>query len=183
MLDFIAIRDAIQAGLQGYLRGAYPGILVVFANSGMPAPRRPYVAMNFTSPYIPEPGQAGMHMEIVPYDPARWGHNPPKDFESDVQHTRRTQPEMVCSFTVYDNDQDRAPAIGLTAIRYFDVDGYAALKAQGIIPAEIMALQNRDVYLVDAWERRVGFDVRFRVSTAISHYSDTIETVDVRQKP
>ncbi|MDD5484055.1 MAG: hypothetical protein PHP98_10495 [Kiritimatiellae bacterium] len=182
MLDFAAVRNNIQAGLQAYLREAYDGILVVFVNPEAPEPPQPYITMNFTSLYIPEPGRAPEFEEIVPYDPSRWGHDPPKDFESDVRITRRSNDEMVCSFTVHAADRDQSHAIGLAAIRWFEVDGYGWLKNRGIIPAEIMALTSRDAYLIDAWQRRVGFDVRFRVTSSIARYSDTIETADIQRK-
>lgn len=167
MIDFVTLRNYIRKGLQAYLRNedGYEEILVVQFNPDAPEPPKPYLTMNFTSPFIP----GGVEIEEV----ANKG--------DDVQYTRYSNDTMSSSWNVYSDDIDEAHKIALMAQRWFIYDGRDYLKGKDIVVVEWTGIQNRDIFVVDAWERRLGFDTIFRVLSKIEKTVSTIETVDIKE--
>ncbi len=182
MIDFAAFRNNIRTGLQTYLRNYYAGILVIQINpdAGKPKnpatnkPALPYMTMNFTSPYIPEGMQAIETIETIPHPGPNWSH--------DIEYTRHSNDTMSASWNVYDNDIDRAHSVALRAQQWFAYDGLDYLRTKGVVVVSRTAVQNRDVFLVDQWDRRLGFDVIFRVLSEIKRVVPTIESADIERK-
>ena len=174
MIDFAQIRTDVLTGLCNYLRQVYADILVIEANPGAKEPLKPFLIMNFTSPYIPEGIQAIEETAMVAHPEPEWDY--------DVEYTRYSNDTMSCSFSIYGENPDQAVDIGLLAQRWFKFDGWDYLKSKGIIVVDCMALQNRDVYIIDSWQRRQGFDVIFRVLSKVKKVVPTTETVDLIQK-
>ena len=166
MYDHSQIRQDIITGLRDYLRNDYADILIISINPDAPEPAKPFMVMNVTSAFVPE---RGLHAE-------RWVYNPDT---GKLDNTMTQNATMSCSFSVYSDAHDEAHDIGLKAISYFEMHGYEYLQSKGVVAAEIRSLQNRDIYQEDRWERRVGFDVIFRMYSAITNEVDRIVTADV----
>ncbi len=166
MIDFPTTSNFIRFGLQTYLREKYEGILVIEFSPGVPQPAMPYLTMNFTSPLIPG------KVEIV------WQ----RDSESGIEYARYSHDTMVASWNVYHDDTDEAHEIALKALRWFVYDGRDYLKQEDFVVADFTGIQNRDIYVVNAWERRLGFDVTFRVLSEVAGVLDSIETADIQHK-
>ncbi len=164
VINLADIRTHILTGLRDHLRQQWAGVTVVMAEPDKPEPDMPYLTMNFTSPYIPEPGLPSETLA---------------DAGQDLELTQKRHVTAVCSFNVYERDYDLSREIGLEAQAWFEFYGYDHLCLQGVVVVEVMSLQNRDVYTEDAYDRRVGFDVRFRLGSSLSRVITTIETVDV----
>ena len=167
MINLAEIRTVILTGLRGRLQKQWPAAAVVMAEPGRPEPEKPFVTMNFASPYIPERG-----LPSETYTTAG----------ADIEITQKRHVTTVCSFNIYAQGYDLSREIGLEAQAWFEFFGYEHLNMPGIVVAEVMPLQNRDVYLVDSYDRRVGFDVRFRVGSELVRELTTIATVDLEMQ-
>ena len=165
MIDFISLRDDLRLKLQNYLREEYEDLLVINMNPDAPQPPTPYITMDWTSPYIPR-GEGIYTLE---------------DKNDDLEEARYSNDEMSASFNIYSDDRDEAHKVALWAARYFLFDGLSELKEDGLIVIDVSGIQNRDTYVVDEWERRLGFDVTFRILSKVKRTTGTIETVGLER--
>lgn len=94
--------------------------------------------------------------------------------------TKETHVEMVVSVTVHDKDPDRAYGACFDAISLFDFKGRDELRDAGVIVVGITNAQIRDTFLTIDYERRVGFDVRIRVTSLDEMTIDYIETAEIQ---
>lgn len=164
--------DAVIEALESYLnRHDPPKINVVRSNETRPKPPKPYIAYTITSPYIPESGQGIYTFDNVPIDDS--------EFEYDVKSTRTTQPTMTISFGAYADVEEEAYAVIEDAHNWFAEIGYEDLKDMGFVVSNLMAVEERDVYIETLYEFRKGFDVQLRFVHELSRIIETIETVEL----
>ena len=155
MIDFEHIQKTLVNKLQDELQ-----VPVIVANPDGPKPQEPFVILNFTSPYIP----SGSYVEET------------KDEEDCYVEIKRTSwDKMVASLTFYGDDNKN----GLKALDYIQFKGYDELRKEaGLVLVSNTALQNRDVYVIDQWERKTGFDATFRVVSETLKQIDSIQSVN-----
>ena len=173
MIDYTQTRTDILTGLRDYIRGTHDGLLIIEQNPSAKEPDRPYLTMQLTSPYIPEGQQAIEETELVAHADPAW--------DWDIEYTRHSNDTMSCSFNIYGENADQAINIGLLAQEWFKFNGLDYLRGKGVVVVECMALQNRETYVVDSWERRQGFDVIFRVLSTVKRVVPTIESADIER--
>ncbi len=165
MINYTAIRNSIVQGLRDYLRAnGYEDILVIQANPDAPEPSRPFVTMNVISLFIPEPGHPSLTLE--------------DDTAVTVEETRTSLDHMITSFNFYDDSSEGSRELALKAHEYFDYYGRQELRKDNIVVAELHSIENRDALVVDSWDRKNGFDVRFRLLSKLTSTKDIIETVE-----
>ena len=163
---FIERRNALVTGLREYLRKVFPGIMLVQLNPGAPRPDYPFVAFE---PIVPlTPGS------VVVTEQAR-------SYGGTIVESRYTQDRMTFSWSIYDDDIDRAYRIATRAMQWFRHDGHEQMKAKGMILVECTGIQNRDVYNVDSWERRLGFDTIIRAINKADIQTNNIEHISMRR--
>ena len=159
MIKLSEIRKDLVNKLQDYL-----DITVILGNPDGPKPEEPFVVLNFTSPYVP----SGSYAEET------------EDAEDCyVKTTRTSWDTMVASISVYADDELET---ALQALEYFLFYGHEELRQAGLVVIETTALQNRDVYVIDHWERKTGFDVTFRVVSHLEDYQHSIQTISKEEK-
>lgn len=178
MLDYSGLRDTIVLGLAMYLRDRYDdNIAVVLQEHGDPKPEYPFMTYSPLAPMdIPSPhtGLRSYTMEEVDGELEFWIHH---DYQ------------LNCSFTfdAYSDAYEEAQTMALIASEWFQRAGKWWLKERGVVVRGIEDFSRRDSLVVVEYERRVGFDVLFRVGVTVSHklneYSegDWIETADVKR--
>lgn len=150
MIDFTAIRNAIFTGLNAHL-----DCLVVEANQGQHKPPYPYMTILFSGPF----GSSQTHTGKVYI-----GDNGDDDIDY-----RRTKDEMLSiSLTSISGDGAVAHQNAANAAEWFKWVGYDVLKVAGMTVVDTGAVANRDILIVDAFEKRSGFDVRLRVLSDVT---------------
>ena len=133
----------------------------------------PFLAYTITYPFIKDK-EMGMHtQEVVDSTNPR--------FEKDILQTLTFQAQAVISFTAYAKDTTEAKKLAQSAWDYFKYIGYYDLSVNDIVVIECMNIQNRDVFEVDSYEWREGFDVRIRYVHNIQRRLETIETYKINK--
>lgn len=168
MIDYTAIRTAIVSGLTAHL-----GVPVVMLAQDAPRPPYPFVGYRFTVPYGAEPG--------LPVETGEQVSSTDPDWEHDYRYRQQSQPMMTLSVTAYTEEPDASNALALAALEWFQFQGYQHLKDSGIIVLPGSTVQDRDIQLVDYYERRQGFDVILRVGSELTRTVPTIESVEIDQ--
>lgn len=153
MIDFVSIRNAIIGGLHTAM-----DVPVIDGNSTNKKPEYPYISFVITTPFNRE------------------FSNPREQTFSDTTQTRKEEITMTVSFNAHSNSFDEAHTTALDAIRFFEFE--SNLYASGVVVINTLPAENRDVLLVDQRERRVGFDVLFRVESDLTRELTTIDDVD-----
>ncbi len=165
MINYTAIRNSIVQGLRDYLRAnGYGDILVIQANPDAPEPSRPFVTMSILSLFLPEPGHPSFTLE--------------NEGSFSVKETRKTMDHMVASFSFYADSSESSRELALKAHEYFDYYGREELGENDIVVAELFVIENRDVLVVDSWDRKNGFDVKFRLVSELERTGGTIGTIN-----
>lgn len=90
------------------------------------------------------------------------------------------QPQMTISFTAYDRDLVKSKELAIKAWEYLNHIGYYDLSAKNIVVVECQNVSGRDILEVDDYERRHGFDARFRYTYKIDRRNATIENYDIK---
>ena len=160
-------------GLRTHIRTKYAGFLIIESNPDAPNPPKPYATIQFITSLLPE--------GIMDNETAEEIASADSNFDKDIKYTRFSNDEMTVSFNIYGSNADQSVIIGLLAQEWLLYAGYDYLHNKGIVIVDVMELQNRDTYVVDAWERRQGFDVMIRVLSKINKIVPTIETADIER--
>ena len=105
-----------------------------------------------------------------------------QNFKTDILETLQLQPQFTISFSVYGKDSMQAKDLVLEVWNYFKHKSYYDLIRHNIVVVECMNISNRDVLQIDEYERREGFDVRFRTTHQIQRTIETIETYKINKK-
>lgn len=88
-----------------------------------------------------------------------------------IKRTYETIIEQVYSFTIIGNEEDQVLDLTHKAINFFRIYGVKQLSIKNIVIVEVSNVQNRDNFVTIDYEKRVGFDVRFRM-VEVSEYED-----------
>lgn len=126
----------------------YAKVPVFPADENRPKPKGAYVTFKLTTPKAQGVGQP----EIT-YTP------------SDDGLTEKYKEEYLTtiSFTTYDKDEDISRDLALHIQDFFNFYGCEFLESIGVAVAEVTNVINRDVFLIEEYERRNGFDAILRV--------------------
>lgn len=131
----------------------------------------PFLAYNFISTYIKDKGQGNYSAAEIPSDDPR--------FKVDLLESLELQPQFSISFTAYAKDEMQAKELAMKAWEFFRFSGYHLLAREKITVVEVLGISNRDIFEVDDYERREGFDVRFRRLQKIENRLETIEKYEI----
>ncbi|MGP1567977.1 MAG: phage neck terminator protein [Peptoanaerobacter stomatis] len=133
----------------------------------------PFIGYNFLGTLIKDK-EMGVYEDVVIES-----NNP--NFEKDIQENLHLQSQFTISFSVYSKDTMEAKQLALDVWEYFKHIGYYDLQKENIVVIECMNIQNRDIFEVDEYERREGFDVRFRIAHKIQRRLETIEKYTINK--
>lgn len=164
MIDFTAIRDVIFTGLNDYLN-----VLVVEANQTARKPPYPYITILFGGPLSTGQGHTG---SIYIKD----------NGDADIDYTRAKNEVLTLSITSISDTGAEAQQNAVNASEWFKWQGELYLKEHHIIPIAQEAMTNRDTYLTDDWEKRVGFDLRLRVLSQTTRPMEWIGQIERTRK-
>lgn len=116
----------------------------------------PFLAFKFISPFIPESGQPIRHYRDT-------------ENETKTEYDVITMDTMVLSFSIYAKDYDVALNKAYDARNWFLENGYEVLKDFNLVVANIGTIEDRGVFIVHDYERRMGMDITIRfTNTATS---------------
>lgn len=160
--------DSIIQGFYTPLRG-YLGREVVPSNEEAPRPELPFCSYNVINPRLVQYGPMSGHVDTV------------ADGEI-VTERKETDVEVVFSFNFFGQTDLEAMSLASKAEEYLDFVGEYELNSRGLTVVDITNVQDRTLYLGDAYEHRVGFDVRFRVKeTKERVVIHTIDDAEIEQ--
>lgn len=109
------------------------------------------------------------------------GHTLHIETDTEVIEQKITDVEATFSFNFYGRTDLEAMELAAKAEEYLDFVGEDVLAFRGLVVVEITNIQDRTLYLGDAYEYRVGFDVRFRVQEIKERTSPLIEEAEIEQ--
>ena len=107
-------------------------------------------------------------------------------FTYDVRKSKIEQPQMILSINAYskisasdttDNSIQEAVELAQEIKDWLDFKGDLYLEQNNITVVESEDILQRDVFIVDQYERRYGFDVRIRYDESIDVTIESIEQV------
>ena len=158
------IRNYIIGGLNEYMGDECP---VLLSTSVETQEDYPYISYTITNPRI-EPVKYSMYEEAN---------------EHKIVRKYETIIEQVYSFTVIGNDEDQVHDLMHKAVNYFRIYGVDNLSIHQIAIVEVSKIQNRDNFVSIDYEKRIGFDVRFRMTEVSQLESfNYIETVNINKE-
>lgn len=152
MITYDDLWYPLEAGLKSYV-----GVPVVRAESEGDIPAYPFISVKQTTPFI------NMGQPVI--------------INESAGQTIQQVTECVFSFTVNASTLESATDTANKARLYFLGKGVIELSDSSITIVEVFNATNRDVFLTDDYERRVGFDVRLRVLDVETYEIETIDTV------
>ena len=169
MNEVQTVRNALVSGLH-----EHTGRPVVMLEQAQKKPSYPFLGYKLTTPYAPESGQPVETWEPVP------GQG--QDFESDIQYTQTEQPQLIVSFTAYSMNDEAALELALQAHAWLSYFGREYLTDHHLVLVEITPVQNRDVLVVEDYERRQGFDATFRTALQRMKVVPSIESAELGEE-
>lgn len=169
MINYTGTRNVIVKELAAYL-----GFPVVMLEQAAKKPPYPFVGYKITTTYNPEQGQSIEINETVP--------SVTSEYEYDIERTVTEQPTITISVTAYSKIEEESTELALQAREWFRFQGEDILDGLNIVVVETTPVQNRDILLVEAYERRQGFDVILRISDQSTKRIDTIEHAEITRK-
>lgn len=149
------------------------GVPVIQSNQTEDRPRYPFVTYTIISSNTPEKGTGNYLQEVI--------SSSSTPFKNDIRETLELQPQFFISFTAYAEKDFEAEN---TARKLYDLlkfQLYYFLRSIDVTVIEIKNFGNRSVLEVDEYERRCGFDVRFRTSHQIERTVETVEKVVTKE--
>lgn len=149
------------------------GVPVIQSNQTEDRPPYPFVAYTIISSNTPERGTGNYLQEVIPS-----GSN---EFKSDVKETLQLQPQFFISFTAYAENDFDAENVAKRAYDLLKFKLYYFLRSIDVTVIEIKNFGSRSVLEVDEYERRCGFDVRFRTSYKIERSVETVEKIITKE--
>lgn len=149
------------------------GVPVIQSNQTEDRPRYPFVTYTIISSNTPEKGTGNYLQEVI--------SSASTPFKNDIRETLELQPQFFISFTAYAEKDFEAEN---TARKLYDLlkfQLYYFLRSIDVTVIEIKNFGNRSVLEVDEYERRCGFDVRFRTSHQIERTVETVEKIITKE--
>lgn len=144
---------------------AFVGVPVIRADQMGGTIDGPHMTYKLTTPYGQERGQAEEKWVEV-------------DGELILTHTESFR--RVVSFSAYAMDDEVSIDLAQSARDWFNFAGYEFLSANNVVLVEATSVANRDVFVLEDYDRRNGFDatLRFtRVSQAAIDYYDGVNGI------
>lgn len=164
MKTYNDIIEGFYAPLTAYLERE-----VIPANETAPRPPLPFCSYTVLNPRLVQHGPASGHVETI------------VEGES-VLERKETDVEATFSFNFFGQTDLAAMSLAAKAEEYLDFVGEYELNSRGLVVVDITNIQDRTLYLGDAYEYRVGFDVRFRVKEIKERVvAYTIDDVEIEQ--
>lgn len=157
-MDIKTIRSALIPAINTFC-----GVPIIEADQEGKKPDGPHAAFKITSPYIKGVGQA----EEIPIQT-----------ETTYQLKRIESYKITISFTAFDKDLDGSLDLAQKIHDWFAFYGSDTLGANDIVVVNQTAVDNRDAFVIDGYERRNGFDVVLRVTRELVRDIDYIEHID-----
>ncbi len=163
MKTYTDIIKGFYAPLQAAL-----GVTVTEVDTVAPRPVLPFASYKVLTPRIVQHGAMSGYLER---------------FEENGQTKERKTTDIEATFSLHFYAKSSTAAWTLAGIahEYLDFTGQTELLRKGLIVVECTNPQDRTLYLGDAYEYRVGFDVRFRVKEEMVRVIDTFEEADIEQ--
>ena len=127
----------------------------------------PFLGYNFVSTYIKEKGTGNYSAVHIK------SQNP--EYEVDLLESLEMMSKFSISFTAYGKDELQSKQLAMIAWEFFKFKSYHLFTRENLIVVDTMNIGNRDVFDVDDYERREGFDVIFRRVHKIDNRLETIE--------
>ncbi|WP_423892808.1 phage neck terminator protein [Filifactor alocis] len=149
------------------------GFPVIQSNQTEDRPPYPFLTYTIISSNTPERGMGNYLQEVIPSES--------NEFKSDVKEILQLQPQFFISFTAYSQDDFEAEDVAKRAYDLLKFKLYYFLRSIDVTVIEIKNFGNRSVLEVDDYERRCGFDVRFRTSYKIERSVETVEKIITKE--
>lgn len=162
------IKQAIFSGLNTHFTAdgaSSPSVLVIEANQSAQKPPYPYITILFGGPYSASQGHTG-NIYI--------GDNG----DEDIDYTLARNEIMTLSITSIAESSEDAKENAEQVSKWFNWIGYDDLKEAGAVVSGQEAMTNRDVVIVDDFEKRIGFDIRLRVLSTVTRKESWIGEID-----
>ena len=140
----------------------FVSVPVIDADQNAPKPDGTHASYKFTSSYLKGVGKPN---ETV--------------IQGTSSYTIQSEEEykMVVSFSSYDVDKDVSFDLSQKIHDWFTFYGQDFLESNNLVVSDITGIQNRDILLVDDYERRNGFDVTLKTLRTLEKQIDIIENV------
>jgi hypothetical protein len=171
MINLSSIIEKIITELYKYMN-----IPVIIAEQNTPKPGYPHLSIKVMNPYMQETTLASDTYKTIPNDDQE------SEFLYNIEYTRQEQPQISLSITAYSLTYGESIQKSLSALSWFKLFGYDYLKSQNIVVVETTQVQDRDILIVDNYERRSGFDIKLRVLSQLINIVPTIETFEITKE-
>jgi hypothetical protein len=162
MIDFELIRSVITTGLTAHM-----DMPVVEQDDSLAPSVYPIIKISFTGPIL-FPAQPSLTLI-------------PSSSTDEVIERYTEQPTFRMSFNSCSDQKAASLANAIRAHDWFRILGIDELRLNAntvvVLAGEI---QNRDVQIADAWERRYGFEVAFRTTSIIDRKQPTIDFINCK---
>ncbi len=149
------------------------GFPVIQSNQTEDRPPYPFVAYTIISSNTPEKGTGNYLQEVI--------SSSSTPFKNDIRETLELQPQFFISFTAYAEKDFEAENAARKLYDLLKFQLYYFLRSIDVTVIEIKNFGNRSVLEVDEYERRCGFDVRFRTSHQIERTVETVEKIITKE--
>lgn len=159
------IRNDIVKGLRDYL-----GCHVVPTDTSADRPEYPFISYKITSPL-----SSGKTYSLI--DKPIFSE-PGKPADS-IELIRREQAGFTMSVSAYSQNESEACDLAIKTANWFNFIGYLFLKEINVVVVNVSVIGDRTTQIVDSYEKRYGFDVRFRVARDIRTVIETIERYNI----
>lgn len=166
MIDKI---NVVIQELQAYLEKP-----VIYANQNRPKPEYPFLTYSITATYIKGLGREIREVEVVASES--------EIFDYDIEENIIDQAQFTVSVTAYGDNPSSAMQLSIDARDFINGQGRDILRPKQVVIVEVGNITNRDTLLVDDYERRSGFDVRFRVVRENKFRYETIEEANINKE-
>lgn len=131
----------------------------------------PFLGYNFVATHINDKGMGNLSAVHVPSQNS--------NFKVDLLESLELMSKFSMSFTAYSRDESLSKDLAMKAWEFFKFTGYHLLARENLVVVDVMNVSNRDIFDVDDYERREGFDVVFRRFHKIDNRLETIENYKI----
>ncbi|QOS97553.1 hypothetical protein JNUCC42_13225 [Brevibacterium sp. JNUCC-42] len=164
MVNFDLIRSTIVQGLSSYL-----DMMVIESDVAVEIPPYPFITYNFITLGISSDGIPSMTL-----------------VDDGVDHVREQymdQPTFLVSFHSYADRKADSIKNAMRAQDWLRLIGSEEMKREAnLVVVDCGDIHNRDVQVGDEWERRNGFDARFRATSVVEIRNTWIEKANIRRE-
>lgn len=141
---------------------AFCNVPIIEAEQKGPKPTGPHATFKITTPYLKGVGQA---------EETGQGN------ETSYTLNRVEEFKRILSITAYDEDADASFELAQKIHDWFSFYGSDFLDANNMVVADQTAVANRDIFLIEDYERRNGFDITMRLTREINQDIEYIESL------